>query len=282
LQRPAATPATPSTPTSKPTVVVFGFAGSPRVQVERIAAVYQEQGHPTLACTLPQLDTFTYNMPAIRSCAHQVLRAAEEEGAQQVVCHSLSNNGSILYQQFVRAAQEEGRVEIRGAVFDSAPGPLGIQNVQKYLHLDTLAALEGLNRRIERWSPRHQTPFFLPFHLVGVDLANRKPIATVLANLVHQLRMLTSTWRVSRRVPWCGPYMKDHEEQAWPLLFIYAKNDALLSWRYVEEVVRRQQGRGRQVLTTRFETSGKGGHVAHLKYHPEEYKKAVAQLLSLT
>ena len=36
--------------------------------------------------------------------------------------------------------------------------------------------------------------------------------------------MLTSTWRVSRHVPWCGPYMKDHEEQAWPLLFIYAKN----------------------------------------------------------
>lgn len=277
-----ANPATTATPTKKATVVVFGFAGSPRVQVEKIAAVYQEQGHTTLACVLPQLDTFTYNMPNIRACAHQVLRAAEEEGAQQVVCHSLSNNGSILYQQFVAAVQEEGRLEVRGAVFDSAPGPLGLQNIQKYWRLDTLPALEGLNRRIERWSPRHQTPLFLPFHLVGVDLANRKPLATVLSNLAFQLRVLPSTWRGSRRVPWCGAYMKEHEDQAWPLLFIYAKNDALLSWRYVEEVVRRQQARGRKVLTTRFETSGKGGHVAHLKYHPEEYKQAVAHLLTLT
>ena len=31
-----------------------------------------------------------------------------------------------------------------------------------------------------------------------------------------------------------------------------------------------------------FCRSGKGGHVAHLKFHPEEYKQAVKQLLSLT
>ena len=85
-------------------------------------------------------------------------------------------------------------------------------------------------------------------------------------------RTLPKTWPKSRSVPWCGPYMKDHEDEIWPLLFVYAKNgkhkpdlnkiylcnanfsvDRLLSWRYVEEVVRRQELRGRQVLTTRFD-----------------------------
>ena len=111
--------------------------------------------------------------------------------------------------------------------------------------------------------------------------------------------------------------MKDHETEMWPLLFIYAKNgkfhlpasvnkndiimisDRLLSWRFVEEVARRQKSKGRYVLTAKFDRyilkgkllikltifisrSGKGGHVAHLKYHPEEYHQAVAQLLSHT
>ena len=65
--------------------------------------------------------------------------------------------------------------------------------------------------------------------------------------------------------------MKDHETEMWPLLFIYAKNgkchlpasvnkndikmisDRLLSWRFVEEVARRQKSKGRYVLTAKFD-----------------------------
>jgi len=258
------------------TAIVFGFGGSPKVQAEKIANVYVEKGHQAFYCILPQLATFTYDMDTIRACAKQVIATLKQNGVERVVTHSLSNNGSILYQQFVFLAKEEDWLSIEGAVFDSAPGPLGWQNVQKYLRL------EKFDLGIEKWSPRWQTPLNLPFHLFGVDLANRKPLTTAISNVATQLRMLPRTWPKSRRVPWCGPYMKDHEAEIWPLLFIYAKNDRLLSWRYVEEVVRRQEARGRQVLTTRFDRSGKGGHVAHLKFHPQEYNQAVDQLLSLT
>ena len=174
-------------PTHKPpqrstTAIVFGFGGSPKVQAEKIANVYTEKGHQAFYCILPQLATFTYDMDAIRACAKQVITTLKQNGVERVVTHALSNNGSILYQQFVFLAKEEDWLSIDGAVFDSAPGPLGWQNVQKYLRL------EKFNIGIEKWSTRWQSPFYLPFHLFGVDLANGRPLTTALSNVAFQLR----------------------------------------------------------------------------------------------
>ena len=224
-----------SSPQHSTTAVVFGFGGSPKAQAEKIANVYTEKGHQAFYCILPQLLTFTYDIDAIRACAKQVITVLKENEVERVVTHSLSNNGSILYQQFVFLAKQEEGLSIEGAVFDSAPGPLGWQNIQKYLRL------EKFDIGIEKWSPRWQSPLCLPLHLSGVDLANRKPLTTALSNVATQLRYmiqtiskskakfeyfrtLPRTWPKSRKVPWCGHYMKDHEAEIWPLLFIYAKN----------------------------------------------------------
>ena len=59
-------------------------------------------------------------------------------------------------------------------------------------------------------------------------------------------------------------------------------SDKLLPWPYVEEVIRVQSGTGRTVLSKLFEKSGPAGHVAHLKYHPIEYKESVKKLLDAT
>ena len=111
-----------------------------------------------------------------------MITVLKENEVERVVTHSLSNNGSILYQQFVFLAKQEEGLSIEGAVFDSAPGPLGWQNIQKYLRL------EKFDIGIEKWSTRWQSPFFLPFHLSGVDLANGKPLTTALSNVAYQLR----------------------------------------------------------------------------------------------
>ena len=94
--------------------------------------------------------------------------------------------------------------------------------------------------------------------------------------------------------------MMEHERESWPLLFIYSKNgdiynlrcsnkhviyksfsDKLLKWRYVDEVVRVQTLTGRPVLSKMFNKSGSAGHVAHLKYHPMEYREMVQRLLEI-
>ena len=95
------------------TVVVFGFGGSPKAQAEKISDVYTEQGHRTLYCVLPQMLTFTYDVKKIVECAGRVVGELEKQGAEEVVCHSLSNNGSVLYQQFTQLVKEQGKIQIK-------------------------------------------------------------------------------------------------------------------------------------------------------------------------
>ena len=70
-----------------------------------------------------------------------------------------------------------------------------------------------------------------------------------------------------------------HEKQTWPLLFIYSKNDKLVPWQYVDEVMHAQSQTGRPVISKLFDKSGPVGHVAHLKYRPIEYRESVQKLL---
>jgi len=250
-------------------VVLFGFAGSPIHQLEKMSNVYTELGYRTLYCILPMKFTFSYDIENITKCAEEVVMTAKKENITEIVCHSLSNNGGVLYQHFSQMAVKDPALQIKGAVFDSSPGPLGIQNIQKYI------SVWGINKL----RPSRQTRLFLPFHHFGVNMANRVPISQTITEMVYQLKFLKTNWKKVRHVPWVGAYMTQHEREAWPLLFIYSKNDKLLPWRYVEEVINAQTETGRPVMSKLFEKSGRAGHVAHLKYHPEEYKESVRKFL---
>jgi len=195
-------------------IVLFGFAGSPIHQLEKMSKVYTELGHRTFYCILPMKFTFSYDIVNIKKCADEVISTLKREEISEVVCHSLSNNGGVLYQQFSQQVMNENALKIKGAVFDSSPGPLGFQNIQKYLKI----------AGIEKWRPSRQTPVFLPAHHFGVNMANRVPLAQTLTEIIYQLRFLKKHWKENKYVPWIGAYMTEHERQAWPLLFIYSKN----------------------------------------------------------
>merc|ERR1711936_42611 len=77
-----------------------------------------------------------------------------------------------------------------------------------------------------------------------VNLANRASIGDTLPQIVQQLKFLKSHWKQNKHVPWIGACMIEHERETWPLLFIYSKNDKLLPWRYVDEVVNTQTSTG--------------------------------------
>jgi len=110
--------------TSRPSVLLFGFAGSKKHQLEKHSKLYNDLGFHTLYCILPLQHLFHYDIHRIRDCANWVLDAAAREGMEKVVCHAFSNNGAALYQQFTHLVAAQGDVNIAGAVFDSAPGPL--------------------------------------------------------------------------------------------------------------------------------------------------------------
>merc|ERR1711892_146631 len=99
--------------TSPVSVILFGFAGSPIQQLEKMSNIYTELGYRTLYCTLPMKFTFSYDITNIQKCAEEVVNTVKKEKISEVVCHSLSNNGGVLYQHFTQMALTEPSLRIK-------------------------------------------------------------------------------------------------------------------------------------------------------------------------
>jgi hypothetical protein len=50
-----------------------------------------------------------------------------------------------------------------------------------------------------------------------------------------------------------------------------------MPWRYISSIAEQQRKQGRNVSEKMFSSSG---HVAHLKIHPEEYKRTIGNFLN--
>ncbi|XP_023333025.1 transmembrane protein 53-like isoform X1 [Eurytemora carolleeae] len=244
-----------------PTVVLFGYAGSPKSHLEKYETLYTSLGYNSVCCILPHKELFAYNIPEIQKCAEKVLSVIESSGAQNIVAHCFSNNGIALYQQTYTILNTQKRAEcyIKGLILDSGPGPMGLRdNVLKRIFNDK------------------QGRIFLPIALFFVNAANKIPFAENIKSIIEQCRSLKSNFKENSHVPWTGLFMKTQEKGTWPVLFLYSKADTLMPWKYVAGVVQRLKPH-RTVYENRFE---KSGHVAHFKTYPEEYTAAIKKFLN--
>ena len=80
-------------------------------------------GYRTLSCVLPHQLMFCYKIPEIVEFSRRVLDAAMEHEMRSLVTHSISNNGATVYQHLLSSSSSCSGLEVRGAVFDSSPGP---------------------------------------------------------------------------------------------------------------------------------------------------------------
>ena len=49
-----------------PTVVLFGYAGSPKSHLEKYETLYTSLGYNSVCCILPHKELFAYNIPEIQ------------------------------------------------------------------------------------------------------------------------------------------------------------------------------------------------------------------------
>ena len=138
---------------------------------------------------------------------------------------------------------------------DSGPSPMGI--------LDNVLQTSFFN---------NQSFLCLPFHMFGVNAANRMNIKENLRLVKHQISQFPRTYPRNRNVPWTGRFVSYHEKGDWPILFLYSKEDKLLSWKYLELVIKTKKSTDRRVESHLFDGSG---HVAHFKRHPALYTQLV-------
>jgi len=259
---------TPQNKVTKPTILVFGFAGASKSQALKPSSVYNKLGYHTLTCVNPLENLFHYDIENIRNCAREVIEKVENEEVTDVVFHCLSNNGAALYQQVTQEIEETNKpINVKGAVFDSAPGPgTMIQNTLGFSAF-SLPYLHKASLRNSRW-------MFTPSYAT-VLYANRKPVKEIIPLVLEQVRCFRQNWKKNKDIPWPGPYMMFEEKKTWPLLFLISKKDKLMPWRYVKEVALKQS-KNRSAQTHMF---SKSGHVAHQKIHPEEFANTVNQFL---
>jgi len=273
----ASRPSSPSTTTSSftshssssletdaPSILLFGFAGSSPHHLDKQAGVYSSLGYSTLATILPAQYTFSYDIRQITTCAHLVLEAVYKHRCKEVVIHSLSNNGAILYQHLSQLVVEEYRdIKIKGAVFDSAPGPgTHIENLQSFGILPKYLPGFTRGKLSKQW-------FYVSYPFI--NRINGMGLKEMWTASVNQARSLEVNWKLHNTTPWPGPYLMN-ERADWPLLFLYSKKDNQIPWRYITSVADKQREQGRKVNTHMFRNSG---HVAHLKIHPEQYRHAL-------
>jgi len=242
-----------------PWIILFGFAGSKPRQLDKQAAVYNELGYNSLSTILPHQHLFYYNTAEVRNCADLVVEEILKHQIKDIVIHSLSNNGAALYQHLTQtAAVRSGKIAVKGAVFDSAPGPANFR--------DYFPELQSTSGSLSRT--------FLLFSFPAINYINGMKLSEIIASSVDQLKNFPSNWSKNRHVPWPGPYMMN-EKQEWPLLFIYSKKDTQIPWSFIHGVSEAQRLRGRMVVTKMFTS----GHVAHLKNNPKEYSEALKDFL---
>lgn len=242
-----------------PTIVLMGYAGSPRSHLEKFEEMYVDMGYRTICAILPQKLLFSYDIPGIQLSALKLAREIEDSGAESIVAHCFSNNGVALYQQlYNQLHQREGKGLIKGLILDSGPGPIGIY--------DNL---------LKRNFKDKQSWMFFPFALFGINAANRVGLIENFKQIYQQLRALRVNWPLYRSVPFTGKFMSEVEAGTWPVLLLYSKEDAMMPWNYISRIGE-IQGTRRRVSSQLFQGSG---HVAHFKVHPQLYQQTVKTFL---
>ena len=96
---------------NQPRIVLFGYYGSPRKNLQKYVDLYDRLGYNTVSCILPEPIMLHYDVHGARTCAESVLRELEVSGAENIVVHCFSNNGTGLYQQLYTVLTEENRAE---------------------------------------------------------------------------------------------------------------------------------------------------------------------------
>ena len=148
-------------------------------------------------------------------------------------------------------------LEMIGAIFDSCPGPVSAWGV----------------------------PFFFPFTLLPCTYGyfhwtiSKKSLLESIYKLLTMLPVsFLNYFKFGGTKHWPGVYLTRHEQEKWPLLFLYSKKDVMIPHLYISHVIstKRQQNPSRIISAKLFDNSA---HTAHLRKYPEEYKNEIKQFL---
>ncbi|KAL1501267.1 hypothetical protein ABEB36_006622 [Hypothenemus hampei] len=237
-----------------PIVVLFGWAGCKDKYLAKYSQIYEEKGLITLRYTAPVKWLFTkrHHLGLIGQKLVKLLFDLNFEN-HPVFIHCFSNGGAFLYQNFSYALDKSERpLELKGVIFDSAPGRRRIINLYRAL----TAIFEG--------------NFLYNFSMSF--------IMTVFLSAIWLFELISSHFVARDTEHANNPFENLRiEKNRCPQLFIYSKNDDLIPHTDVESFAAYRRQLGVQVTTVCYENSL---HVKHLPENRESYVSSVFQFVN--
>jgi len=247
-----------------PLALVLGWAGATHKNLTKYSSMYQRQGCTTAQLTLPTRHVFrdTHELPEVMS---SVVSQLESVGVRErpVIVHCLSDTGAMCYQGLALATRGH-RLDIRGVVWDSSPGP------RPEITAPCVAALLAIN-----WFCARRDGFTLPG---AWSSCYRLLVDRGWPNYLRRLQGKPVDLSLIEGV-WAGHFGQEHylHYPEIPELFLYSNSDFYLKHKYLEtQVLARRRKAGANFQAVRFRGSA---HVQHYRKHRAEYEGAVQAFL---
>jgi len=247
-----------------PLTLLFGWAGASHKNLAKYSGIYQSQGCTTAQVTLPTRHVFrdTAELPEVMS---SVVSQLECVGVRErpLVVHCLSDTGAMCYQGLDLATAGQ-RLDIRGVVWDSCPGPRPV------ITIPCVAALLAVNWFCARKDGNN--------HQQALNSCYRLLMDRGWPNYLRRLQGKPVDLSLIEGV-WAGHFGRDHFQQHpnIPELFLYSNRDFYLNHKYLEsQVLQRRRKEGANFQAVRFRGSA---HVQHYRKNKIEYEDAVKSFL---
>jgi len=242
-------------------ILLLGYSGSRLQYLQKHSLMYNSLGYRTIACAFPFEYIFHFDIEGIEVVCDRILDKLTKERMSKVVPVCFSNNGAIYY-QFLSQKILRGEcsdVNIVGAVFDSAPGPV-------------LGKFSMMFPEEDPEKPSPPNKFQLMIALLFVSKANRFSNQMTLRLLWDQINNMKDN--PDHSFP--DHYFKYQDKSLWPKFFIHSEADKLIPWQFISSIVQENSSRGQSVEAWRVKDAG---HCAIMKMFPDLYREKIETFL---
>ncbi|KAK9007898.1 hypothetical protein V6N11_074812 [Hibiscus sabdariffa] len=267
---------------SRTVVVLLGWLGSKQKHLKRYAEWYTSRGYHVITFTLPMVDIIGYQAGGkaeqnVNMLVNHLADWLEEEHGKNLVFHTFSNTGWLMYGAVLEKFQKEDpslMERIRGCIVDSAP--VAAPDPQVWASGFSAAFLKKHSIATKGFAISSESDMG-----VSVDkseVSQPKPAITEAALLV----VLEKLFDVVLNLPGVNRRLSDvlgllsYEQPTCPQLYIYSSADRVIPADSVESFIEKQKRSGRPVRACNFVSTP---HVDHFRNDPNLYTSQLSQFL---
>lgn len=235
----------------KEIVLLLGWGGSKRKNLNKLVSYYQSIGVPVISHTMPLLCVGFIRDFLEELVAEEVKKHLNDNCNSQLLIHSFSNNGMWVYSSLY---QRKLLPYPKAVIFDAAP--------LLWYQKSTLLEAKEISQIVV--STLLRGPIYKHFILTPVSTS----ILYIFISIIKGIQIIFPKVHILPRLIELNRYVKDHSPVV-PMLFMYSKGDFLIHYKLIQDYMKVLETRGVSVSSKLF-----GEEVAHtgcfFKY-PEEY-----------